>query len=53
FDTLSWREPAETSAPSATGTELLPLIVGSPASATDPAMSGEVIDEEPTTARAR
>ncbi|PTE22666.1 heme biosynthesis protein HemY [Cereibacter changlensis JA139] len=53
FDTLSWREPAETSAPSATGTELLPLIVGSPASATDPAMSGEVIDEEPTTARPR
>lgn len=53
FDTLSWREPAETSAPSATGTELLPLIVGSPASATDPAMSGEVIDEEPATARPR
>ena len=29
FDTLSWREPPETSGPSATGTELLPLIVGS------------------------
>jgi HemY protein len=28
FDTLSWREPAQTSGPSATGTELLPLIVG-------------------------
>ncbi|MDR7124527.1 heme biosynthesis HemY N-terminal domain-containing protein [Pseudotabrizicola sp. 4114] len=30
FDTLSWREPPETSGPSATGTELLPLIVGQP-----------------------
>lgn len=30
FDTLSWREPAQTSGPSATGTELLPLIVGQP-----------------------
>lgn len=29
FDTLSWREPPETSGPSSTGTELLPLIVGS------------------------
>lgn len=30
FDTLSWREPPETTGPSATGTELLPLIVGHP-----------------------
>lgn len=30
FDTLSWREPAEAGGPSATGTELLPLIVGLP-----------------------
>lgn len=30
FDTLSWREPTETSGPSATGSELLPLIVGTP-----------------------
>ncbi len=30
FDTLSWREPSQTSGPSATGTELLPLIVGQP-----------------------
>ncbi|MCJ8140786.1 heme biosynthesis protein HemY [Falsirhodobacter halotolerans] len=30
FDTLSWREPADTAGPSATGTELLPLIVGGP-----------------------
>ncbi|WP_067397882.1 heme biosynthesis protein HemY [Falsirhodobacter sp. alg1] len=33
FDTLSWREPADTAGPSATGTELLPLIVGSPKAA--------------------
>lgn len=31
FDTLSWREPPDSSGPSATGTELLPLIVGTPA----------------------
>ena len=31
FDTLSWREPVETVGPSATQTELLPLLVGSPA----------------------
>ncbi|QYK41975.1 MAG: heme biosynthesis protein HemY [Paracoccaceae bacterium] len=31
FDTLSWREPPEGTGPSATGTELLPLIVGRPA----------------------
>ncbi|WP_128255040.1 heme biosynthesis protein HemY [Falsirhodobacter deserti] len=30
FDTLTWREPADTAGPSATGTELLPLIVGAP-----------------------
>ncbi len=30
FDTLSWREPAEGAGPSATGTELLPLILGGP-----------------------
>lgn len=31
FDTLSWREAPEMTGPSATGTELLPLIVGQPA----------------------
>jgi HemY protein len=31
FDTLSWREPAEGVGPSATQTELLPLLVGTPA----------------------
>lgn len=33
FDTLSWREPPEHAGPSATGTELLPLIVGATRSA--------------------
>ncbi|MDT8857560.1 heme biosynthesis HemY N-terminal domain-containing protein [Paracoccaceae bacterium Fryx2] len=33
FDTLSWREPVESGGPSATGSELLPLIVGKPAAA--------------------
>lgn len=30
FDTLSWREPPERSGPSATGAELLPIIVSTP-----------------------
>jgi len=30
FDTLSWREPPETTGPSATGTEMLPLLVATP-----------------------
>lgn len=30
FDTLSWREPAERTGHSATGAELLPLLVGAP-----------------------
>lgn len=38
FDTLSWREPAQKrSASSATGTELLPLLIGSPRPADAPA----------------
>jgi len=45
FDTLSWREPPETTGPSATGTELLPLLVGnSKAEAMAPA---EPIDVTP------
>ncbi|MBD3765202.1 MAG: heme biosynthesis protein HemY [Rhodobacterales bacterium] len=49
FDTLSWREPTERSGPSATGAELLPLIVGQPAAAAAPAAApaqdgGEVIE---------
>lgn len=35
FDTLSWREATESTGLSATGTELLPLIVGQPAEAKD------------------
>ena len=30
FDTLSWREPVETHGASATGAELLPLLVNQP-----------------------
>ena len=30
FDTLSWREPSETAGASATGAEMLPVIVGAP-----------------------
>ena len=37
FDTLSWREPADSSGPSATGSELLPLIIGTPERPTVPA----------------
>lgn len=48
FDTLSWREPIEIAGPSATGSELLPLIVGAPAKhAPDDA---EVIEAEPRSA---
>lgn len=44
FDTLSWREPVEGSGPSATGSELLPLIVGGP----KPGVVDDVINGEPT-----
>ena len=49
FDTLSWREGHETSGPSATGTELLPLIVGTPAPAPAPATAedAEIIPTQP------
>lgn len=36
FDTLSWREPAETKGASATGAEMLPVIVGAPKPYTAP-----------------
>lgn len=42
FDTLSWREPVQKSAP-ASGSELLPLLVGAQAASGGP--EGEVIDE--------
>ena len=46
FDTLSWTSPPDSSGPSATGTEMLPLIVGAlpPTPVEDPA---ETVDEEP------
>ncbi|QYZ69860.1 heme biosynthesis protein HemY [Neotabrizicola shimadae] len=47
FDTLSWREPVEGTGPSATGTELLPLLVGLPRGEDSPAaQDGETIDLE-------
>jgi len=36
FDTLSWRTPPDSSGPSASGTEMLPLIVGQPQDRTPP-----------------
>lgn len=54
FDTLSWREPPETSGPSATGTELLPLIVGQPAAPAEPAPppdDADIIEAEVTQPR--
>ena len=47
FDTLSWREPAEATGRSATGTELLPLLVASPRQAAPGATDREPIDPEP------
>lgn len=47
FDTLSWREPTEGTGPSATGSELLPLLVGRPATSRDGPLAGEVIDATP------
>ncbi len=50
FDTLSWRTPPDSSGPSATGTEMLPLIVGAliaPAPQSEPEPASE---SEPTAA---
>lgn len=49
FDTLSWREATETTGPSPTGTELMPLIVGqSPAPPSEAAdEEAEIIDADP------
>lgn len=47
FDTLDWRETLDSAGPSATGTELLPLIVGRlPA----PAQAENLVDATPETA---
>jgi len=47
FDTLSWREPPASTGPSATGTELLPLIVGPPGISSGEVMEAEIIDAKP------
>lgn len=45
FDTLSWREPVESTGKSATGAELLPLLVNPPAPPEEPApKEDEIID---------
>ena len=49
FDTLSWREPPEGAGPSATGSELLPLLVGTPTKA-DILEESAVSDAEPDAA---
>lgn len=46
FDTLTWREPLESAGPSATGSEMLPLIVGTPAKPEQPPEEPAVIDLE-------
>jgi HemY protein len=45
FDTLSWREPVEQTGPSATQSELLPLLVGT-GSAQDDAIDAEPVPPE-------
>lgn len=47
FDTLSWREPQETSGQSATGAELLPLLVHEPVKQAAPPPAPEPVAEEP------
>ena len=51
FDTLSWREPPETTGPSATGTEMLPLLVNRPTPVEPEPQSADVIDSAPTQPR--
>jgi HemY protein len=46
FDTLSWREPVEADGPSATGAELLPLLV-KPAARPAPSPAKDTVVEEP------
>ncbi len=49
FDTMSWTEPVETTGPSPTQTEMLPLIVGTPASRPgDGSADGTVVEAEAT-----
>ena len=51
FDTLSWREPPVTTGPSATGAELLPLLVGAPKPVEDPDDANDTIDAVVTNPR--
>jgi HemY protein len=44
FDTLSWRDVVETNGSSATGTELLPLIVGQKTTPDEIMTDAELID---------
>jgi len=44
FDTLSWREPPENTGPSATGAELLPLLVSAPKPLAEPEETADLID---------
>ncbi len=46
FDTLSWREPTETSGSSATGAELLPILVSAPNPVAPAAAADDPIDVE-------
>lgn len=52
FDTLSWREPPETTGPSATGSEMLPLLVGSPKPTAPPPPEPDIYDSTPSQPRA-
>ena len=46
FDTLSWREPVEGSGPSATQSELLPLLVGMSAGTSGKKPDEDLFDAE-------
>ena len=47
FDTLSWREPAESTGQSATAAELLPLLVHEPVKQPSPPAKAEPDEDEP------
>ena len=52
FDTLSWREPTETTGPSATGSELLPLLINRPGARSQQPPPEDAIDLEAVARRA-
>jgi len=51
FDTLSWKSPPDSTGPSATGTEMLPLIVGA-LPAADPVIEDAEVDDDAVEATA-